>query len=134
MDFYSGGCETRRMKTPALACIVLTSFAHAGPEPRATSGDDRVEPEWSDKLTVRVGQSDGDIRGDSDKAIQAAVDYAARLGGGTVEILPGTWRFRNSVFLASHVRLTGHGDKTVLVKEASVSSPLSQDSDWYDQE
>ncbi len=93
-----------------------------------------MEPAWAEKLTVRVGLNEGDIRGDSDKAIQAAVDYVARLGGGTVEVLPGTWRFRNSVFLSSHIRLLGHGEKTVFVKEASVSASLTQDSDWYDQE
>jgi hypothetical protein len=51
-----------------------------------------------------------------------------------VVILPGTYKFRNSVFLASRVRLTGHGDKTVLIKEASVRALLAEDSDWYDQE
>jgi len=62
------------------------------------------------------------------------VDYVSRLGGGTVEVLPGTYRFRNSVFLSSRIRLLGHGVETVLVKEASASAPLTQDSDWYDRE
>ncbi len=116
-----------------LTILMLRAVA-ADPAPRATSGDDRVEPAWAEKLIVRVGLNDGDIRGDSDKAIQAAVDYVARLGGGTVEVLPGTWRFRNSVFLSSRIRLLGHGAETVFVKEASASTPLTQDSDWYDQE
>lgn len=123
------------MKTPLLLLsLLIFRTAAADPAPRATSGDDREEPAWAEKLTVRVGLNDGDIRGDSDKAIQAAVDYVARLGGGTVEILPGTWRFRNSVFLASGIRLLGHGAETVFVKEASTSAPLALDSDWYDQE
>jgi nitrous oxidase accessory protein NosD len=124
------------MKTLAFACCLMFPAAavFAGAPPRATSGDDRVEPAWKEKLTVTVGNSWGDIQGNSEKAIQAAVDYTARLGGGTVEILPGTYRFRNSVFLASRVRLTGHGAETVLVKEASSATPLAVDSDWYDQE
>ena len=123
------------MKSIFLFLSLLILRISAGePPPRATSGDDRVEPAWAEKLTMRVGISDGDIRGDSDKAIQAAVDYVSRLGGGTVEVLPGTYRLRNSVFLTSRIRLVGHGAETVLIKEASVRVPLTQDSDWYDQE
>ena len=118
---------------PILSLLIFRAAA-ADPVPRATSGDDRAEPAWAEKLTVRVGLTEGDIRGDSDKAIQAAVDYVSRLGGGTVEVLPGTYRFRNSVFLSSRIRLRGHGAETVLIKEASVSAPLTEDSDWYDQE
>ena len=47
--------------------------------------------------------------GATDKALQAAVDYVARLGGGSVQILPGEYRLRNSVFLPSGVRLLGSG-------------------------
>ncbi len=123
------------MRIPgALSFLLLPLVVLAGPPERATSGDDRQEPAWAEKLTVKVGAAAGDIRGDSDKAIQAAVDYVARLGGGTVEILPGTYRFRNSVFLASRVRLTGHGAETVLVKDAASATMLAEDSDWYDQE
>ncbi len=122
------------MKSTFLLSLLILRVSAAEPPPRAISGDDRVEPVWSERLTVRVGITDGDIRGDSDKAIQAAVDYVSRLGGGTVEVLPGTYRFRNSVFLASRIRLVGHGAETVLLKEASVSAPLTEDSDWYDQE
>jgi hypothetical protein len=123
------------MKLTALLFPVLcSSFSTAAPAPRATSGDNRQEPEWKERLTLKVGNDWGDITGNSDKAIQAAVDSVARLGGGTVEILPGTYRFRNSVFLASRVRLLGHGAETVLIKEASSTTPLAADSDWYDQE
>ncbi len=104
------------------------------PAPRSVSGDGRVEPVWDDRLTVRVGVEAGDIRGSSEVAIQGAIEVVARRGGGTVEILPGTYRLRNSVFLASGVRLTGHGAATVLMKEPSVSAALAEDSDWYDQE
>jgi hypothetical protein len=65
------------------------------PAPRATSGDGRVEPAWDERLTVRVGIGDGEIRGSSEVAIQGAIDLVARRGGGTVEILPGTYRLRN---------------------------------------
>ncbi len=101
--------------------------------PRATSGD-VVQPDWSERLTVTVGVSKGDLVGATDKPIQAAVDYVARLGGGTVHILPGTYRLDNAVYLRSGVRLLGSGDESVLIKTPSISTKLSEDSDWYDQE
>jgi len=102
--------------------------------PRATLGDDVVEPAWSQRLNVTVGATDGGIRGTDEKAIQAAVDYVARFGGGTVTILPGTYRLRNAIYLQSKVRLIGSGPDTILFKEPSVTSALAEDSDWFDQE
>src|SRR5262245_37099829 len=103
-------------------------------QPRATSGDTTIEPNWNDRLTITVGPAEADVCGRTDRALQAAVDYVARLGGGTVRILDGEYRLRNSVFLASHVRILGSGEDCVLVKEPSTTTKLSQDSDWYDQE
>jgi hypothetical protein len=102
--------------------------------PRATSGDSAIEPEWASRLEVRVGNSGADINGENQQAIQAAVDYVARLGGGTVRILKGTYRLRNAVYLQSHVRIIGEGPDTVLIKEPSSLSLLADNSDWYDQE
>ena len=47
-------------------------------QPRSTSGDSAVEPEWKERLTVTVGHKDADIVGSTEKPIQAAVDYVAR--------------------------------------------------------
>jgi hypothetical protein len=102
--------------------------------PRATSGDKVSEPNWEERLTITVGPKEADLVGTSHKVLQAAVDYVARLGGGTVRILPGTFTLRGSVHLRSGVRLTGSGDDTILTKPASVTSKLQLDSDWYDQE
>lgn len=102
--------------------------------PRATSGDAIFEPDWDQRLTITVGRANADIIGDSEKAIQAAVEYLARYGGGTVHVLPGRYTLRNSVFLRSGVRLLGSGDDTELFKAPSVETQLSADSDWYDQE
>jgi hypothetical protein len=102
--------------------------------PRSTSGDSVYEPNWDQRLTMTVGQQKGDLIGTSQKAIQAAVDYVARLGGGTVQILPGTYTLRGSIHLRSNVRLIGSGDETILTKPASVTTKLVSDSDWYDRE
>ena len=59
--------------------------------PRQTSGDNTVTPKWEEQLTVTVGPKDADIIGHDQRAIQAAVDYVARLGGGTVHIQAGFW-------------------------------------------
>jgi len=58
----------------------------------------------------------------------------ARWGGGTVKILPGTYRFRNAVYLQNNVRILGSGPETVIIKEPSLMAKLSDDSDWFDQE
>ena len=103
-------------------------------DPRATSGDDVFEPDWKERLTITVGRRNADLEGMTDRALQAAVDYAARLGGGTVRILPGKYVLRNAVRLASNVRIVGSGDDTILAKHASVATKLAANSDWYDQE
>ena len=102
--------------------------------PRATDGDVRHEPDWDERLTITVGAKSGDLVGHDDKALQAACDYVARAGGGTVQILPGVYTLRNSIYLPSGVRLRGSGEDSVVTKVASETVPLAADSDWYDQE
>ncbi len=102
--------------------------------PRATSGDSAAEPKWDERLSVTVGPKKADLVGTSGRVLQAAVDYVARLGGGTVRVLPGTYLLRNSVFLRTGVRLLGSGADAVLLKAPSVGTKLAADSDWYDQE
>jgi hypothetical protein len=101
--------------------------------PRATSGD-AVEPDWKERLRVTVGPKKADLVGADDRVIQAAVDYVSRYGGGTVQLLPGTYRLRNAVFLRSGLRLLGSGVESVLLKEPSRTVRLAEDSDWYDRE
>jgi hypothetical protein len=113
---------------------VLADERPAVREPRATSGDVRVEPNWDERLTLNVGPTKGDLVGTDERVIQAAVDYAARFGGGTIRLAPGTYKLRNAVYLASNIRLTGSGADTVLIKEPSHTAKLKADSDWYDQE
>lgn len=126
--------------TGASTLYILTARrAHGTPmpevhTPRATSGDHVHEPDWEQHLTLTVGQDKADIVGANDKAIQAAVDYVARWGGGTVHVLPGTYRLRNSIFLRKGVRLLGSGKDAVLFKEPSHETTLATDSDWFDQE
>src|SRR6059036_3771654 len=101
--------------------------------PRAIFGDS-VEPDWDQRLTITVGPKKADLVGTTDRVIQAAVDYVAPRVGGTVRVLPGTYRLRNSIFLPSRVRLVGSGTDSVLFKEPSVTTKLIVDGDHWDQE
>src|SRR5262249_29642896 len=89
--------------------------------PPATSGDTAVEPKWDERLTITVGPEKADLVGTDDRLLQAAIDYLKRLGGGTVRVLPGTYRLRNAIYLASKIRILGSGDDSVLIKEPSVT-------------
>ena len=102
--------------------------------PRATSGDDVSQPNWDERLTVTVGPKKADLVGSTEKVLQAAVDYVTRFGGGTVHVLPGTYLLRNAIYLSSKIRILGSGDDSVLLKNPSIKTKLSADSDWYDQE
>lgn len=83
-------------------------------------------------LVLTVGQTEGDLRGSDDKAIQAGVDYLHRLGGGTLRIQPGVYDLRNAIYLRPNITLSGSGDGTILRKSASVVTQLVRDSDWYE--
>lgn len=134
----------RRQILQAAACLVagsaaLPALSRATPMPqvrlpRATSGDSVSEPNWDERLTITVGPGKADIAGTTDRAIQAAVDYVVRLGGGTVQVLPGRYTLRNSIFLRQGVRLLGSGPDSLLFKKESQETALADDSDWYDQE
>ncbi len=114
--------------------VGAASFGQAAKNPRQTSGDTLVEPEWQKKITITVGHKNADLIGNSEKVIQAAVDWVSRYGGGTVRILPGEYKMRNAVHLASKVRILGSGEESQLIKEPSVKTELAADSDWFDQE
>ena len=134
--------ETLRLRRRDLlfAAPVALAAVHAAAEdrqapakPRAIAGD-RVEPEWESRLSITVGPAKADLVGGDEKAIQAGVDYMAGWGGGTVRVLPGTYRLRNAVFLRSGVRILGSGTDSVLVKAPQLKSMLSDNSDFWDQE
>jgi len=81
---------------------------------------------------IRVGLTEGDLRGGDHRVLQAAVDYVAGLGGGTVRIGPGEWLLRDSVRLRDGVSLIGSGSATVLKKAPGISCSLLEDGDYGD--
>jgi polygalacturonase len=78
---------------------------------------------------IRIGIDKGDIRGDDHRALQAAVDYVAGLGGGTVQVGPGKFTMRNALRLRDNVDIVGVPGKTLLVASNGFSSPLAADGD-----
>jgi hypothetical protein len=82
------------------------------------------------QVTIDVGQSDGAaIRGADGRAIQAAIDYVAGLGGGTVRVGEGRFALRTCLTMRSGVRLAGSGERTVLVLDEGFRTTLSVDGD-----
>lgn len=114
----------------ALSAPRLPEVTH----PRATDGDERFEPNWDERFTLTVGNGEGDLMGRDDRVLQAAVDYVARMGGGTVRLLPGTFTLRAAVVLPSRLRLLGSGPDTVITRVPSERVAIDDDSNWFDQE
>jgi parallel beta-helix repeat protein len=83
---------------------------------------------------VRVGIDAGDLRGADHRALQAAVDYVAGLGGGTVHVGPGRYAMRNALTLRDNVRVVGVPGQTVFVACDGCSTPLAADGDCNQRE
>jgi hypothetical protein len=83
---------------------------------------------------LRVGRSDADLLGADNRALQAAVDYVADLGGGLVEIGPGEFLMRDSLHLRSFVAVRGTPGKTLLRKADGVESALALDGDYGEEQ
>ena len=83
---------------------------------------------------IKVGLTDADLLGRDNRALQAAVDYVAGLGGGVVEIGPGEYLMRDALHLRSFVSVRGTPGQTVLRKSAGASSALALDGDFGEEQ
>jgi len=84
--------------------------------------------------SITVGKENAAIIGNDNRALQAAVDYIAGLGGGTVEITEGQYIMYDSLHLRSNVTVKGKKDKTILRKADGVVCPLALDGDFGEQQ
>src|SRR6266545_1485053 len=109
-DNQADGCPTSR-----LYCLQWCCSSHQRPH-------------------ITVGLSGADIVGADNRALQAAVDYIAGLGGGTVEIGPGEFMMHDSLHLRSFVTVRGIKGKTILRKAKAASSPLALDGDYGEEQ
>jgi Right handed beta helix region len=102
-----------------LALMVLGSGWAAGEEPAPVAA----------LAEVRVGIDEGDFHGGDHRALQAAIDYVARLGGGTVRIGPGRYQMRNALTLRDNVQIVGVPGKTMLAACHGFQCRLTADGD-----
>ncbi|MHC4112643.1 MAG: right-handed parallel beta-helix repeat-containing protein, partial [Planctomycetota bacterium] len=83
---------------------------------------------------ITVGNKNADIVGSDNRALQAAVDYIAGLGGGVVEIGEGEFTMYDSLHLRTNVVVRGKKGKTFLRKADGVVSVLALDGDFGEQQ
>jgi hypothetical protein len=128
------------MKTTAFFALVGWSCIAAAPAAGPVAGADPTQLPRAmhgpvkDLPCVTVGLRAGDIAGADNRALQAAVDYVAGLGGGVVQIGPGEYLMRDSLHLRSQVTVRGTPGQTVLRKAPSVASPLKLDGDYGEEQ
>src|SRR5687768_15409716 len=96
--------------------------------PRAMHSLMKVRP------SITVGHRSADIIGTDNRALQAAVDYIANLGGGSVQIDEGEFLMRDSLHLRTHVAVRGTQGKTILRKAKEAVSPLALDGDFGEEQ
>jgi len=137
MSEFKATLSRRRM--PAL--FVLAMFIYIAPYAAANSremaGGQSVKSTNRpmrnlQNMLLTVGQTEGDLRGNDDKVIQAGIEYLHRLGGGTLAVLPGVYNLRNAIYLRPNITLRGSGEETILRKAGSVVTALARDSDWFE--
>lgn len=93
------------------------------------AADDGAIPAQNGRAFIHVGIDDGDLRGSDDRVLQAAVDYVAGLGGGTVRIGAGRYSMRNALRLRDGVRVEGVPGATILAACDGAETPLACDGD-----
>jgi len=129
---------TKIFLVPWMAIISLASaMCAAGPQSfsnRAEQLPRSMHTRMTERPTVTVGLRDADIVGNDHRALQAAVDYVAGLGGGVLEIGPGEFVMHDSLHLRSHVTVRGTPGKTILRKAKASSSPLELDGDFGEEQ
>jgi parallel beta-helix repeat protein len=112
----------------ALVCAVLLGIGPLVGQRRAGAAENAVARE------IRVDISQADAGGAGPRAIQAAIDRMAGLGGGTVRVGPGRCELRSALTLRSNVRVIGNVPRkhaapdTVLTSCGGAKTRLAQDA------
>lgn len=120
----------------SFAFLILAVGLAAEPVPRVgpTQLPHAMHTPMQDRARITVGVHSGDITGADNRALQAAVDFVANLGGGTVEIGDGEFLMRDSLHLRPHVTVRGKGAKTILRKAKAAVSALKLDGDFGEEQ
>ena len=121
----------------ALATGVSSTWAverDFSPKPQERQLPRAMHSAMAELPRITVGLKDTDLVGSDNRVLQAAVDYIAGLGGGTVDIGPGLYAMHDSLHLRSNVVVRGRKGKTILQQAASSVSPLAMDGDFGEQQ
>ena len=134
---------THKIVLTLLAVVVLTTCgpAQAGgqvgdfsPRPDEEQLPHAMHSKMAELPHITVGRADADLNGDSNRVLQAAVDYVAALGGGVVEIGAGEYTMYDSLHLRAGVTIRGIKGQTILRKAAGAVSRLALDGDFGEQQ
>jgi parallel beta-helix repeat protein len=116
---------------PSLGLAATPDFS---PLPEEQQLPRAMHSKMKERAKVTVGRRDADIVGADNRALQAAVDYVAGLGGGVVEVGPGEFTMNDSLHLRSFVIVRGTPGKTILRKAKAAVSPLGLDGDYGEEQ
>ncbi|MGD0536787.1 MAG: right-handed parallel beta-helix repeat-containing protein [Verrucomicrobiota bacterium] len=94
----------------------------------------RMRSAMPEVVRITVGHTNADLLGTDQRALQAAVDYVAALGGGIVEVGPGEYLMRDSLHLRPQVTVRGTPGQTILRKADGAESPLATDGDFGEEQ
>jgi hypothetical protein len=134
---------TRTVATSILATVLF--FACGPSKALGQAGDFSPKPDeeqlptaMHSKMTelprITAGRANADLTGDTNRVLQAAVDYIAGLGGGVVEIGEGEYTMHDSLHLRSYVTVHGVKGKTILRKAPGVACALALDGDYGEEQ
>jgi len=104
------------------------------PQPKEQQLPRAMHSEMKELPSITVGKHDAQIIGKDNRALQAAVDYIAGLGGGTVDIGEGEYMMYDSLHLRANVMVRGKKGKTTLKKADGIVSALALDGDFGEQQ
>jgi len=104
------------------------------PKPQEQQLPRAMHSQMKELPTITVGLENAALIGSDNRVLQAAVDYIAGLGGGTVEIRPGQYLMHDSLHLRSNVTIRGEKGKTILRKADGTVSTLVLDGDFGEQQ
>lgn len=121
-----------------LVLVPLELFGVSGRELSPPAAEQQLpramHSQMKDLPVITVGLRDADLIGSDERVLQAAMDYIAGLGGGTVQVGPGEFVMRDSLHLRSFVTVRGSQGKTILRKAKGVSSLLAMDGDYGEEQ
>lgn len=124
----------RRILLLAAASLMAHAAAEEGPPSPHRQLPKAMHGHMAERPRITVGLRDADLTGADQRVLQAAVDYVAGLGGGTVEIGAGEFLMRDSLHLRANVTVRGQGTQTVLRKAKAATSPLELDGDYGEEQ